>query len=214
MNVESAAALSLILGFVTMSLLVERAWCRWLCPLGIFNGLVGKLSLFKIRRNKASCTHCNACSRACPVRIPVAEVQTVSDDRCVGCQRCIEACPVKSTLQIQSSPALGNRILKPAMAGIIAVGLFVAIVGGAQLTGNWRANDAKSVTQISSTAELKGWMQWSEVVDRFKVDEAALAKELKLPPGYKRDTKHKELGHKNGFESKDVGKAIERLKQK
>ena len=214
MNVESAAALSLILGFVMMSLLVERAWCRWLCPLGIFNGLVGKLSLFKIRRNEASCIHCNACSRACPVRIPVAEVQTVSDDRCVGCQRCIEACPVKSTLQIQSSPALGNRILKPAMAGIIAVGLFVAIVGGAQLTGNWRANDAKSVTQISSTAELKGWMKWSEVVDRFKVDEAALAKELKLPLGYKRDATLKELGHKNGFETKDVGKAIEKLKQK
>ena len=32
MNVESVAALSLILGFVAISLLVERAWCRWLCP--------------------------------------------------------------------------------------------------------------------------------------------------------------------------------------
>ncbi len=214
MNVESAAALSLIFGFVTMSLLVERAWCRWLCPLGIFNGLVGKLSLFKIRRNDASCIHCNACSRVCPVRITVAEVQAVSDDRCVGCNRCLEACPVKDTLQIKSSGAMGNRLLKPASAGIIAVGLFIAIVGGAQAGGFWKANDARPVAQISSPAELKGWMKWGEVVDQFKVDEAALAKELKLPPGYMRDATLKELGHKNGFETKDVGKAIEKLKQK
>lgn len=211
MNVESVAALSLILGFVAISLLVERAWCRWLCPLGIFNGFVGKLSVFKIYRNAQSCIHCQACSRACPVRIPVAEVQAVSDDRCVGCQRCMEACPVKNTLQIQSSPALGKRILKPTMAGIVAVGLFVAIVGGAQAGGYWKSNDARSIAQISSTSELKGWMKWGEVVDRFKVDEAALAKELKLPAGYKRDATLKELGHKNGFETKDVGKAIEKL---
>lgn len=214
MNVESVAALSLILGFVAISLLVERAWCRWLCPLGIFNGLVGKLSIFKIRRNETSCIHCQACSRACPVRIPVSEVQAVSDDRCVGCQRCLEACPVKNTLQIQSSPSLGKRILKPAIAGIIAVGLFIAIVGGAQAGGFWKSNDARSIAQIASTAELKGWMKWNEVVDKFKVDETALAKELKLPPGYKRDATLKELGHKNGFETKDVGKAIEKLKKK
>lgn len=214
MNVASAAALSLILGFVVMSLLVERAWCRWLCPLGIFNGLVGKLSLFKIRRNEVSCVHCNACSRVCPVGIPVAEVQTVSDDRCVGCNHCLEACPVKNTLQIKSSAAMGSRLLQPASVGIIAVGLFIAIVGGAQVGGFWQANDARPVAQISSIADLKGWMKWSEVVDRFKVDEVALAKELKLPPGYKRDATLKELGHKNGFETKDVGKAIEKLKQK
>ena len=54
----------IIAGFVLISLAVERAWCRWFCPLGIFNGLMGKLSLFKIRRNEAACIHCGACSRA------------------------------------------------------------------------------------------------------------------------------------------------------
>jgi hypothetical protein len=121
---------------------------------------------------------------------------------------------VKNTLQIKSAATWGSRLLKPVSAGIIAVGLFVAVVGGAQLTGNWRANDARSVAQISSTNELKGWMKWGEVVDRFKVDEAALAKELKLPPGYTRDATLKELGHKNGFETKDVGKAIEKLNKR
>ena len=57
-------------------------------------------------------------------------------------------------------------------------------------------------------------MKWSEVVDRFKVNEAALAQELKLPPGYNRNATLKELGHKNGFETKDVGKAIDKLMKK
>ena len=69
------------------------------------------------------------------------------------------------------------------------------------------------MAEIASTRDLKGWMKWNEVVDRFKVDEAALAKELKLPAGYDRKMTLKELGHKNGFETKDVGSAIDKLKK-
>ena len=216
MNVENATTAAIIGGFVLLSLAVERAWCRWLCPLGIFNSLVGKVSLFKIRRNEGTCIHCNACSRACPTRIPVAEVAIVDDDRCVGCQRCVEVCPVKDTLQIKAPATLGHRLIKPAVAGLLAVFLFVGIVGGAQVSGYWASNDLKGklVSDITSIRDLKGWMKWSEVVDRFKVNEAALAQELKLPPGYNRNATLKELGHKNGFETKDVGKAIDKLMKK
>ena len=216
MSVEGAASALLIAGFVLISLAVERAWCRWLCPLGIFNGLMGKLSLFKIRRNEAACIHCGACSRACPSRIPVAETTAVSDSRCVGCHRCVAACPVKDALRIKAPVALGGGIVKPVAAGIIAVALFLGIIGGAQVSGQWQSHDlkGKTVAEITSPHDLKGWMKWSEVVDRFRVDEAALAQELKLPPGYNRNATLKELGHKNGFETKDVGRAIEKLQKK
>lgn len=215
MSVENTATALLIAAFAILSLAVERFWCRWLCPLGIFNGLVGKLAVFKIRRNAASCIHCGACSRACPVRIPVAERLQVSDDRCVGCQRCIEACPKSATLELRSAAAPDGKLLKPVVAGITVVFLFVAIIGGAQATGQWKSQDLKGKTtaEITRTADLKGWMKWNEVVARFKVDEAALARELKLPPDFNRQATLKELGHKNGFETKDVGRAIERLKK-
>ena len=216
MSVESATALALIIDFVLLSLAVERAWCRWLCPLGFFNGLVGKLSFFKIRRHTATCINCKACSRSCPTRIPVAAVTSVADDRCVGCQRCIEACPVKETLQIEAPSWGGNKIVKPAIIGILAVALFIGIIGSAQVSGQWESRDlkGKSVGEISSSRDLKGWMTWSEVVDRFKVDETELARELNLKPGYNRAASLKDLGHKNGFETKDVGKAIDKLMKK
>ncbi len=215
MNVESVAAAVLIIGFFTISLLVERAWCRWLCPLGIFNGFVGKLAIFKIGRNEASCIHCNACSRVCPSRIPVSDLKRVSDDRCVGCHRCIEACPVKGTLELKSSASSG-MVMKPLTAGIIAVALFLTIIGGAQATGKWKSNDTKgkTITEITKTADIKGWMKWNEVVERFGVDEAALANELKLSPGYDRNATIKEVAHKNGIADKDVRAAIERLRKK
>ena len=216
MNVESISAVVLIVGFVLLSLLVERAWCRWLCPLGIFNGLVGKMALVKIRRNKASCIHCGACSKACPARIGVAEVEEVSDSRCLGCQRCIEACPVAETLQLRSASAPAGSKVKPIIAGIVAVALFLVIIGGAQVSGQWRSNDTtgKTVAYISSTADIKGWMKWGEVVARFKVDEEALAKELKLRPGYDRNATIKEIAHKNGIADKDIRAAVEKLRKK
>jgi hypothetical protein len=90
------------------------------------------------------------------------------------------------------------------------------VVGGAQVSGQWRSNDlrGKTVAEIKSVAELRGWMKWSDVVEKFKVDEAALAKELKIPAGFNREATLKEIGHKNGFETKEVGAAIERLKKK
>lgn len=216
MRIESAGSLAIITGFVLLSLAVERAWCRWLCPLGIFNGVVGKLSLFKIRRNENSCIHCGACSRACPARIPVAEVAAIADDRCVGCQQCIDSCPVKETLQIKAPVSLYRRIINPAAAGLVAVALFIGIIGGAQLGGQWQSNDlkGKTIVEISSPQDLKGWMKWNEVVDKFKVDEAALARELNLSPGYDHNGTLKELGHKNGFETKDVGRAVDKLMKK
>ena len=213
MNVESASSLGIIVGFILISLLVERVWCRWLCPLGIFNGLVSRFSYFKIRRNEKTCINCKACTRVCPTRIAVAEVSAVSDDRCVGCQRCIEACPVPLTLELRSPESFGRKMIKPMVAGIVAVALFLGVVGGAQVSGQWRSNDlrGKTVSEIKSTTELRGWMKWNDVVEKFKVDEAALAKELKIPAGFNREATLKEIGHKNGFETKEVGAAIERL---
>jgi len=84
------------------SLFVERFWCRYLCPMGAVTGLVGKVSLFKVRRNAETCIACHACTMACPFHIDVAQMTRVTSAQCNRCLKCIDACPVKDTLTIGS----------------------------------------------------------------------------------------------------------------
>lgn len=86
------------------SLLVERAWCRYLCPLGGLISLLGNFSLLRIRRNGAACKSCAICERPCPVKLDVAAAKTVSSN-CIGCLACVQACPRHNTLTVQLAPA-------------------------------------------------------------------------------------------------------------
>jgi polyferredoxin len=95
-----------ILGVVTAgALLIERAWCRYLCPLGGVLSVLGHFSLLRIRRSEANCTGCALCERSCPVGIPVAEVKFAVDTDCVGCLVCVETCPQPGALEVQFAPS-------------------------------------------------------------------------------------------------------------
>jgi polyferredoxin len=82
------------------SLFVDRPWCRYACPLGAANGIVARLSPVFLRREIAACVDCNACSRACPMGLPVATALKVTSPDCIGCLECVEACPREGALQL------------------------------------------------------------------------------------------------------------------
>jgi NapH/MauN family ferredoxin-type protein len=85
------------------SLFVERAWCRYACPLGGAISLVGRFSLLRIRRTEAQCKSCSLCSRSCPVKLPVETAKTISSD-CIGCLNCVDTCPRAGALEVQLAP--------------------------------------------------------------------------------------------------------------
>ncbi len=77
--------------------LQRNAWCM-ICPMGSLSALVTRIRGYSNAAIKAveGCTKCNACSRNCPIRIPVPEAMrngrlTASD--CMKCRNCIKACP-------------------------------------------------------------------------------------------------------------------------
>lgn len=120
-----------------LSVVFQNPWCRYLCPYGALLGFISLLSPLKITRRASTCVDCGKCTRVCPARIKVHQVQRVRSDECTGCYSCVAACPVKDTL-IMAAP--GSRAVPASVYAALLAGLFVAITGAAMLAGRWQSS--------------------------------------------------------------------------
>lgn len=86
-----------VAGAVAMtSLLVSVPFCRWFCPFAAVLSPFSRVAFARVRRDDASCTSCGACSKRCPMAIPVDSLHQVTDARCTSCLTCVEACPKRA----------------------------------------------------------------------------------------------------------------------
>lgn len=81
--------------FITLSLLIDRPFCRWLCPRGGSFGLLSFLRVFTIRRNPDVCVGCKKCNQSCPMNIEISNTQNVLNPQCINCLQCISNCPLQ-----------------------------------------------------------------------------------------------------------------------
>jgi polyferredoxin len=89
--------LIILISTLVLSLVVDRPWCRYACPLGATIGIVGRASLFKIRRDENTCFKgCTLCNRACPSGIEVKKLKTIASTDCINCMSCVAGCPTNA----------------------------------------------------------------------------------------------------------------------
>ncbi|MCC7283027.1 MAG: regulatory protein NosR [Acetobacteraceae bacterium] len=71
------------------ALFVERAFCRYLCPLGAALAIPARMRMFEWLRRRAACgTQCQICARNCPVQAihPDGHINPNECIHCLGCQ--------------------------------------------------------------------------------------------------------------------------------
>ena len=81
---------------LVLALFIPRAFCRFACPLGAFNGIFNWFGFIGIKRDEKTCTDCGLCSRACPVNIDLCASTTIRSVECMRCLKCVDACPQNS----------------------------------------------------------------------------------------------------------------------
>jgi NosR/NirI family nitrous oxide reductase transcriptional regulator len=72
-----------------IGLFIERFFCRFLCPLGAFMAVGGKLRIFKSLKRREECgSPCQLCANDCPINAikPTGEIIMDECFYCLDCQ--------------------------------------------------------------------------------------------------------------------------------
>lgn len=182
---ELAIGGAVVLGLVVLGgLAVERAWCRYACPLGAVLGLANKIAPVRLERTEMSCKSCSLCNKRCPMDIDIVNVTRVTDTTCIRCLECVDACPKPDTLDVKA----GRKRISGWVYGSAAAAIFAAVIGLAMATGNWESYataappPVDAVSGLPAPEELKGWRTLQEVVDTWKLPADILYRETGLDP--------------------------------
>ncbi|HHH38921.1 MAG TPA: NapH/MauN family ferredoxin-type protein [Sedimenticola sp.] len=82
----------------------RRAWCRYVCPIGVTYGVVGLLSPVRVKYNMVNCHHEGDCRAVClvphvldvTIRGRATKVDTDLTADCTRCGLCVDICPTDS----------------------------------------------------------------------------------------------------------------------
>jgi ferredoxin len=199
---EFGVGLVILVAILLLSMLYERAFCRYLCPLGAVNAILGRIPLFRIKRAASTCISCSKCDRVCPMNIDVSKPDAVTSPECISCMECVIACPTKkSTL----ATTLGGKALKVGTIVAIGFGIYLGAALVGQAVGMLRFTAPSLKEQASAgtlkVEDIKGSSTWRSVADSFGIELERLYREAgvdpnKVPP----DTMIKDTGTLAGID--------------
>lgn len=83
--------LTWLMAILLFCVVVERAFCQTLCPLGAIYSLFNRISFFSIQLDGRLCEHCGRCTNACYIRLGV--IERPNHPECLRCLKCVKNCP-------------------------------------------------------------------------------------------------------------------------
>lgn len=212
---EFAVGFVILVLTLVLSMFYERVFCKYLCPLGAFIAILGRIPLFRIKRETTTCISCLSCDKVCPMNIDVSHAEVISSPECIACMECVTTCPTKKnsllttlegkTVEVGKIVVLGLAIY----LGTLGVG---ALLGQLDFVGPSLSSKAQSGTL--AIEDIKGSSTWSEVANAFGIELEKLYREsgvdpAKVPP----ETRLKDTGALIGktFEADIVRFAVSKI---
>jgi polyferredoxin len=86
--------------FIGGSLLIERIWCKYLCPLGALLAIFNKISPLRIVSNSNQCNSCGRCDIECSMGIKDVPLN-LDDPECTRCLECMDTCARDGSLELK-----------------------------------------------------------------------------------------------------------------
>ncbi len=152
------------------SIAIPRFFCRYLCPMGIFLGILNRFSLFRLEKNEETCNHCRLCDQKCPVGIPIESMKIIDKAECLSCGECIPVCPFENTLEFKIRK---KSVITPAFLGLGVIVLFFGSIGLTKAVGVYRSTPP-AIDEILESRdilpeEIKGYMTLADVAAVFEI---------------------------------------------
>lgn len=213
---EFAVGLVILIAILVLSMLYERFFCKYLCPLGAFNAILSRIPLFRIKREASTCISCSKCDKVCPMNVNVSSADAVNSPECIACMECVTACPTKKRTL---ATTLGGKALKAGTVIIIGLAIYLGAAAIGQALGMLRFTSL-SLAQRAAAGELKvedikGSSTYAMISESFGIELERLYRVLgidmkKVPP----ETMLKDTGKLagiEGFEADAVRVAVAKI---
>lgn len=98
LELNSAISWSVLTILVVGSILVERFWCKYLCPMGALLAIFNKISPLRVHTG-STCVDCGLCGSTCGMGIQ-ERPENIRSSECIRCLDCLDTCKRPEAIEL------------------------------------------------------------------------------------------------------------------
>ncbi len=147
-------------GALLLNLAIPRFFCRFICPLGAFFGIINRFAIWRIGKNQSDCIQCRMCEQNCEGGCEPAG--TFRNSECVLCMNCLNDC-THGLIAYQAQKSRAGEITGP---DISRRGVVLSLAGGVLAVPAIRLGGKLSANFSNKLIRPPGSLAEPEFLDR------------------------------------------------